>query len=341
MDRKTILVTGVAGFIGSFFCREVLKKFSGICVIGLDNLNDYYDKSLKMERLKSISEYKNFKFIEMDISDNLQLKKIFEEYLPNIVVNLAAQAGVRYSIINPDAYIQSNIIGFYNILEVCRASQKWTDKVEHLIYASSSSVYGENNNIPFSEEEKTDKPVSLYAATKKSNELMAYAYSKLYNFPVTGLRFFTVYGPLGRPDMAYYKFAEKMVNGEPIQLYNNGEMFRDFTYIDDVIRGILLVMEQIPCKDRNCVRSKVYNIGNGHPESLEKFVKILKENLRERNMLKYSIGNEYLPMQPGDVSQTYADMKNMKDDFGFEASVSLEEGLKRFVEWYVGWKIKI
>lgn len=338
LSSRTVLVTGAAGFIGGFFCARLLSECPELQIVGIDNLNGYYDTSLKKKRLELISVYENFVFVNMDISDKEKLQNLFEEYLPGIVVNLAAQAGVRYSIENPDVYIASNIIGFYNILECCKTSRyKKNGEVTHLIYASSSSVYGDNKKIPFAVEDKVDKPVSLYAATKKSNELMAYAYSKLYGFSVTGLRFFTVYGPLGRPDMAYYKFADKMVRGEAIELYNYGEMYRDFTYIDDIIDGILRVIEDESKKEQYGVPYRIYNIGNGKPESLKRFVEILEEELICNHIIEKKVEKILLPMQPGDVYQTYADVSELKNDFGFTPSITLEEGLKKFVHWYGEW----
>lgn len=320
-EVKTYLVTGGAGFIGYFLSRALLEK--GMRVIGLDNLNDYYEVSLKEDRLAILKEYPGYHFIKADLADKSAVFSAFENYKPSIVVNLAAQAGVRYSIDNPDAYISSNIVGFFHILEACRHYP-----VEHLVFASSSSVYGGNKKVPFSTEDKVDRPVSLYAATKKSNELMAYSYSKLYQIPLTGLRFFTVYGPMGRPDMAYFKFAKKIMAGEPIQIYNHGDMLRDFTYIDDIIKGIEDVLERHPAADENGVLYKIYNIGNNKPEKLMDYIAVLEKHLgREAK-------KEYLPMQPGDVYETYADVQDLMDDFGFKPSTSIEEGLSRFAEWF-------
>lgn len=316
-----ILVTGAAGFIGSNLSRELLE--AGHEVLGIDNMNDYYEVSLKENRLKELEGFEKFSFVKGDISDKEAMMDLFESFRPEKVVNLAAQAGVRYSIDNPDSYIQSNIVGFFNILEACRHYP-----VEHLVYASSSSVYGGNKKVPFSTEDKVDHPVSLYAATKKSNELMAYAYGKLYGIPLTGLRFFTVYGPMGRPDMAYFKFAKKIVKGEPIQIYNNGDMRRDFTYIDDIVTGIVNVMGKIPEKDENGVAYKVYNIGNNQPEQLMDYISALEK------ALGMEAKKEFLPMQPGDVYETYADTDELEKDFGFKPTTTIEEGLTRFAKWF-------
>ena len=318
---KTYFVTGGAGFIGFFLSKALLEK--GAKVIGFDNMNDYYEVSLKEARLAILKEYSNYSFIKGDLADKEAVFSIFEKYHPEIVVNLGAQAGVRYSIDNPDAYMQSNMIGFFHILEGCRHYP-----VEHLVYASSSSVYGANDKIPFSTEDKVDRPVSLYAATKKSNELMAHAYSKLYKIPLTGLRFFTVYGPMGRPDMAYFKFAKKIMAGEPIQIYNNGDMYRDFTYIDDIVKGIENLLCNPPAKDNNGAYYKIYNIGNNKPEKLMDYISTLEKCLGKEAK------KEYLPMQPGDVYQTYADVSDLMEDFGFKPSTSIEEGLSKFAEWF-------
>ena len=344
MTGKTILVTGAAGFIGSNLAKRLLKDVQGIKVIGIDNMNDYYDVRLKEERLKKLSGHESFTFIKGDIADKSLINKLFDEYKPQIVVNLAAQAGVRYSITNPDAYISSNLIGFYNILEACRHSyDDGQTGVEHLVYASSSSVYGSNKKVPYSTDDKVDNPVSLYAATKKSNELMAHAYSKLYNIPSTGLRFFTVYGPAGRPDMAYFGFTNKLVKGETIKIFNYGHCKRDFTYIDDIVEGIVRVMQHAPerinGKDGLPVPPyKVYNIGNNHPESLLDFVTILKEELVKAKVLPPNLYldayKELVPMQPGDVPITYADTTPLEMDFGFKPSTSLRDGLQKFAEWY-------
>lgn len=328
--NKTILVTGAAGFIGSYLSKKLLESVDGVKVIGIDSITDYYDTSLKEERLRMLSQFGgNFVFIKGDIADKPTVEKLFSEYKPSIVVNLAAQAGVRYSITNPDAYIHSNIIGFYNILEACR----W-HPVEHLVYASSSSVYGTNKKVPYSTTDKVDNPVSLYAATKKSNELFAHAYCKLYGIKATGLRFFTVYGPMGRPDMAYFKFTNKLVKGEPIQIYNNGDMYRDFTYIDDIVEGIVNVMQKTPELTEDGAAYKVYNIGNNKPSSLMKFVEILESCLINEGIIKAPGKKELLPMQPGDVYQTYADITDLEKDFGFKPSTPLETGLSNFAKWY-------
>lgn len=335
MKEERILITGVAGFIGSFLARRLLAEHQNIEIAGLDNMNPYYDVSLKQYRLQKILRYPNFQFIEGDLADKALLQKIFSEFRPNIVVNLAAQAGVRHSILHPDDYINSNIIGFYNILELCREScTNNPSELQHLIYASSSSVYGANTKIPYSPDDKTDKPVSLYAATKKADELMAYSYSKLYGIPATGLRFFTVYGPEGRPDMAYFTFADKMVKGEKIQIYNYGNMYRDFTYVEDIVSGMIHVMEHSPGKDEAGTMHKIYNIGNNHPESLLNFVNILEKCLREEQLITCPVKKEFLPMQPGDVYQTYADISGMEHDFGFKPYTTLEEGLGIFAKWY-------
>ncbi|MEY8410076.1 GDP-mannose 4,6-dehydratase [Lachnospiraceae bacterium 62-26] len=329
LSGKTILITGAAGFIGSFLAKRLLEGYKDSQVVGFDNLNHYYDVSLKEERLKTVNVFEHFYFVKGDLSNKEQLEQVFEKYHPEIVVNLAAQAGVRYSITNPDAYIESNIVGFFNVLECCRNAG-----VEHLLYASSSSVYGSNKKVPYAVGDMVDHPVSLYAATKKSNELMAHAYSKLYGIPSTGLRFFTVYGPMGRPDMAYYKFADKIVKGETIQIYNYGDMYRDFTYIDDIITGVVRVMVRKPKLTEDGVPYKVYNIGNNRPESLMDFVEILEKLLKEAGVVKESVQKEYLPMQPGDVYQTYADVEELERDTGFSPKTSLEEGIRKFVEWY-------
>lgn len=321
-NTKTYLITGSAGFIGFYLAKALLEK--GATVIGIDNMNDYYEVSLKEDRLAILSGFSEFYFVKADIADKETMFEIFKQYKPQVVVNLAAQAGVRYSIDNPDAYIQSNIVGFFNVLEACRYFP-----VEHLVYASSSSVYGGNQKVPFSTEDKVDKPVSLYAATKKSNELMAYSYGKLYQIPLTGLRFFTVYGPMGRPDMAYFKFAKKIMADEPIQIYNNGDMRRDFTYIDDIVTGIENILCNPPKADENEVRYKVYNIGNNQPEKLMNYIETLEKCLgREAK-------KEYLPMQPGDVYETYADVSDLMKDFGFKPATTIEEGLSRFAKWFL------
>jgi len=338
LNNKTIFLTGVSGFIGSNLAKRLLKDFTNIQLIGMDNMNDYYDVRLKEYRLKELENYSNFVFIKENIANKEAVNKIFEQYHPDVVVNLAAQAGVRYSITNPDAYIEANIIGFYNILEACR-----NHPVEHLIYASSSSVYGGNTKVPFSTDDKVDNPVSLYAATKKSNELLAHAYSKLYNIPSTGLRFFTVYGPAGRPDMAYFSFTNKLINGEKIKIFNYGNCKRDFTYVDDIVEGIVRVMQKPPQKlggeDGLPVPPyKVYNIGNSNPENLLDFVNILQEELIRAGVLPedydFEAHKELVPMQPGDVPITYADISALEEDFGYKPSTTLREGLRKFAEWY-------
>lgn len=318
---KTYLITGSAGFIGFHLSRSLLEKRAR--VIGFDNMNDYYDVKLKEDRLAILDSYENFSFLRGDLADNAEVFRAFQEFQPQIVVNLGAQAGVRYSIDNPTAYMESNMMGFFHILESCRFFP-----VEHLVYASSSSVYGGNEKVPFSTKDQVDEPVSLYAATKKSNELMAHAYSKLYHIPVTGLRFFTVYGPFGRPDMAYFKFTKKILAGEPIQLYNRGDMYRDFTYIDDIVRGVENILCNPPAENGKGVRYKIYNIGNNKPVKLMEYVETL-----ERCLGKEAV-KEYLPMQPGDVYQTYADVSDLMRDYDFKPDTSIEEGLSRFVEWY-------
>lgn len=331
--NKTIFVTGAAGFIGSYLSKKLLSDDKTVKIIGIDCITDYYDTSLKEARLEMLSEFKErFVFEKADISDKALVDSLFEKYHPQIVVNLAAQAGVRYSITNPDAYIKSNILGFYNILEACRANP-----VEHLVYASSSSVYGTNKKVPYSTEDKVDNPVSLYAATKKSNELFAHAYSKLYKIPSTGLRFFTVYGPMGRPDMAYFKFTNKLVKGEPIEIYNMGDMYRDFTYIDDIVTGIVNVMQKSPDETEDGAPYKVYNIGNNKPESLMYFVETLEKCLINEGIIKEPGKKVLLPMQPGDVYQTYADVKDLEKDFNFAPKTPLAKGLENFAKWYVNY----
>ena len=344
LKGKTVLVTGVVGFIGSNLAKKLLQDISDIKVVGIDNMNDYYDVRLKEERLKDLSSFLSFVFIKGDIADKSTIDKLFAEYRPTVVVNLAAQAGVRYSISNPDAYIASNLTGFYNILEACRHSYDNAQTgVEHLVYASSSSVYGSNKKVPYSTEDKVDNPVSLYAATKKSNELMAHAYSKLYNIPSVGLRFFTVYGPAGRPDMAYFGFTDKLVKGENIKIFNYGNCQRDFTYIDDIVEGIVRVMQHAPEKQNGedglpIPPYKVYNIGNNNPESLLDFVTILQEELVRAGILPtdydFEAHKELVAMQPGDVPVTYADTTPLEQDFGFKPSTSLRNGLRAFAEWY-------
>ncbi len=332
-----ILVTGAAGFVGAFLCKRLLETTNDE-IIGLDNLNDYYDVSLKEARLDMLKPRNKFTFIKGDISDKEFIDKLFNEYKFDIVVNLAAQAGVRYSIDHPDVYIISNIIGFYNILEACRYHP-----VKHLVYASSSSVYGGNTKVPFSTDDKVDNPVSLYAATKKSNELLAHAYSKLYNIPTTGLRFFTVYGPMGRPDMAYFSFTNKLIKGETIEIFNYGNCKRDFTYVDDIVKGIIKVMNKAPKKSNGedglpIPPYKIYNIGNNNPENLLDFVQILSEELVRAGVLPkdydFESHKKLVPMQKGDVPITYADTSDLEKDFRYKPSTSLREGLRRFAEWY-------
>ena len=334
-----ILVTGAAGFIGSNLVKKIYKELPEAQVVGIDNMNDYYDVRLKENRLEELMQYPGFTFIKGNIADKQLINNVFQQYQPQIVVNLAAQAGVRYSITNPDAYIESNLIGFYNILEACRHHE-----VEHLVYASSSSVYGSNKKVPYSTDDKVDNPVSLYAATKKSNELMAHAYSKLYNIPSTGLRFFTVYGPAGRPDMAYFGFTNKLVKGDKIQIFNYGNCKRDFTYVDDIVEGVYRVMMKAPEKQVGedglpIPPYKVYNIGNNSPENLLDFVTILQEELLRAGVLPqdydFEAHKELVPMQPGDVPTTYADTSALEADFGFKPSTSLRQGLRKFAEWYV------
>ncbi len=333
LNGKNVLVTGAAGFIGSYLAKSLLKSFNLNSLIGIDNLNDYYDVSLKESRLEELNKNEKFVFIKGNIADKAFLENIFEKYAPQIVVNLAAQAGVRYSIDNPDVYIESNIIGFYNILECCRKHP-----VEHLVYASSSSVYGSNKKIPYSTDDKVDNPVSLYAATKKSDELIAHAYSKLYDIPSTGLRFFTVYGPAGRPDMAYFGFTDKLLKGETIKIFNYGNCKRDFTYIDDIVAGITAVMQKAPDRTDSGARYKIYNIGNNKPENLLDFVDILQQELIRAGVLPedydFESHKQLVPMQPGDVETTYADVDDLYRDFGFKPSTPLREGLRRFAEWH-------
>lgn len=319
--NKTYFITGGAGFIGFYLSKALLDK--GAKVIGFDNINDYYEVSLKEERLEILKKYENYTFIKGDLANKEKVFSIFENYKPEIVINLGAQAGVRHSIDHPDVYVESNVVGFFHILEGCR-----NYSVEHLVYASSSSVYGFNDKIPFSTSDQVDRPVSLYAATKKSNELMAHAYSKLYKIPVTGLRFFTVYGPMGRPDMAYFKFAKKIMKGEPIQIYNNGDMYRDFTYIDDIVKGMENLLCNPPAEDSHGVFYKIYNIGNNKPEKLMDFIATLEKCLGKEAK------KEFLPMQPGDVYRTYADVSDLMADFGFKPSTTIEEGLSKFAEWF-------
>ena len=344
LTDKTILVTGAAGFIGCNLCKQLLNNFENIKVVGLDNMNDYYDVRIKEERLASLQTYSNFTFVKGNLADKALIDKLFADYKPQVVVNLAAQAGVRYSITNPGAYIESNLIGFYNILEACRNSyEQYKGGVQHLVYASSSSVYGSNKKVPYSTDDKVDNPVSLYAATKKSNELMAHAYSKLYNIPSTGLRFFTVYGPAGRPDMAYFGFTNKLVKGDKIQIFNYGNCKRDFTYVDDIVEGVVRVMQHAPEKQTGedglpIPPYAVYNIGNNSPENLLDFVQILQEELVRAGVLPqdydFEAHKELVPMQPGDVPVTYADTSALERDFGFKPATSLRIGLRAFAEWY-------
>ena len=335
---KTVFITGASGFIGSNLAKRILTTEPDTKVIGLDNMNDYYDVRIKEARLAELQKFENYTFIKGNLADKALINSIFEQYHPDIVVNLGAQAGVRYSITNPDAYIESNMIGFYNILEACRHYP-----VEHLVYASSSSVYGSNKKVPYSTDDKVDNPVSLYAATKKSNELMAHAYSKLYNIPSTGLRFFTVYGPAGRPDMAYFGFTNKLVNGETIKIFNYGNCKRDFTYVDDIVEGVVRVMAKAPEKKNGedglpIPPYAVYNIGNSNPENLLDFVQILSEELVRAGVLPadydFEAHKELVPMQPGDVPVTYADTSALERDFGYKPSTSLRTGLRNFAEWY-------
>ena len=350
LTKKTILITGAAGFIGSNLALRCLAEIEGATVVGIDNMNNYYDVSIKEYRLQKIEECAalnptaTWRFIQGNIADKALIDRVFVEYKPEIVVNLAAQAGVRYSITNPDAYIEANVIGFYNILEACRHSYDNGEKgVEHLVYASSSSVYGSNKKVPYSTDDKVDNPVSLYAATKKSNELFAHSYSKLYNIPSTGLRFFTVYGPAGRPDMAYFGFTNKLLKGETIQIFNFGNCKRDFTYVDDIVEGVLRVMNKAPEKLTGedglpIPPYAVYNIGNNQPENLLDFVDILQQELIRSGVLPedydFEAHKELVPMQPGDVPVTYADTSALERDFGFKPSTSLREGLRKFAEWY-------
>ena len=343
LKGKTVLVTGAAGFIGSFLSERLLSDFEDIRVIGFDSVNDYYDIRLKESRLEKLQKHRNFIFIKANLADKDKVSEVFREYSPQIVVNLAAQAGVRYSITNPDAYIESNIIGFYNILEACRHSYDGATPVEHLVYASSSSVYGSNKKVPYSTGDKVDNPVSLYAATKKSDELMAHAYSKLYNIPSTGLRFFTVYGPAGRPDMAYFGFTDKLLRGETIRIFNYGNCKRDFTYIDDIVEGVVRVMQGAPeRKDGEdglpVPPYAVYNIGNQNPENLLDFVDILQQELIAAGVLPndydFEAHKQLVPMQPGDVPVTYADTTPLERDYGYKPSTDLRTGLRSFARWY-------
>lgn len=344
LTNKTVFLTGVAGFIGSNLAKRLFVDVEGVRVVGIDNMNDYYDVQLKEARLEELSAQPNFIFVKGSIADKALVEKIFADYQPDVVVNLAAQAGVRNSITNPDAYVESNLIGFYNILEACRRSYDNGAKgVEHLVYASSSSVYGGNKKVPFNTEDKVDNPVSLYAATKKSNELMAHAYSKLYNIPSTGLRFFTVYGPAGRPDMAYFSFTNKLREGKTIKIFNYGNCKRDFTFVDDIVEGVVRVMQKAPEKMNGedglpLPPYKVYNVGNNNPENLLDFVDILQQELVRAGVLDkdydFEAHKELVPMQPGDVPVTYADTSALECDFDFKPSTSLRDGLRKFAEWY-------
>ena len=344
LKGKTVLVTGAAGFIGSFLSERLLSDFEDIRVIGFDSVNDYYDIRLKESRLEKLQKHEKFTFIKANLADKDKVSEVFCKYSPQIVVNLAAQAGVRYSITNPDAYIESNIIGFYNILEACRHSyDDGATPVEHLVYASSSSVYGSNKKVPYSTDDKVDNPVSLYAATKKSNELMAHAYSKLYNIPSTGLRFFTVYGPAGRPDMAYFGFTDKLLRGETIRIFNYGNCKRDFTYIDDIVEGVVRVMQGAPERKNGedglpVPPYSVYNIGNQNPENLLDFVDILQQELIAAGVLPndydFEAHKQLVPMQPGDVPVTYADTTPLERDYGYKPSTDLRTGLRNFARWY-------
>ncbi len=344
LSGKTVLVTGAAGFIGSFLSERLLSDFEDIRVIGFDSVNDYYDIRLKESRLEKLQKHENFTFIKANLADKDKVNEVFCKYSPQIVVNLAAQAGVRYSITNPDAYIESNIIGFYNILEACRHSyDDGATPVEHLVYASSSSVYGSNKKVPYNTDDKVDNPVSLYAATKKSDELMAHAYSKLYNIPSTGLRFFTVYGPAGRPDMAYFGFTDKLLRGETIRIFNYGNCKRDFTYIDDIVEGVVRVMQGAPERKNGedglpVPPYAVYNIGNQSPENLLDFVDILQQELIAAGVLPndydFEAHKQLVPMQPGDVPVTHADTTPLKRDYGYKPSTDLRTGLRNFARWY-------
>lgn len=330
-QNRSILITGAAGFIGFHLARRLLEDGYRVC--GIDNLNDYYDVRLKELRLSILKEYSGFSFAKVDISDKNKVNEVFSANSPDIVVNLAAQAGVRYSIDNPDAYIESNIIGFYQILEACRHSyDSCGHPVKHLLYASSSSVYGNQKKTPFSVTDPVDKPVSLYAATKKSDELMAYTYSHLYGIPATGLRFFTVYGPYGRPDMAYFSFSEKIMKDEPIKIFNQGNLYRDFTYVDDIVEGMVRMLNKPPLPNAEGDRHKIYNIGNNKPVKLMDFIKTLEEELGKEAI------KEYLPMQPGDVYRTYADIEDLEVDFDYRPATEIEEGLGKFAAWYKAWK---
>ena len=339
LTGKSILVTGAAGFIGANLVMELLRKVKNVCIVGIDNMNDYYDVALQQIEQIAATVTGQFILIKGSIADRELVNQCFAQYQPDVVVNLAAQAGVRYSIENPDAYIESNLIGFYNMIEACRHSyDNGAEGVLHFVYASSSSVYGNNKKIPYATEDKVDNPVSLYAATKKSDELLAHAYSKLYGIPSTGLRFFTVYGPAGRPDMAYFGFTDKLVHDQTIQIFNYGNCKRDFTYIDDIVTGIMKVMETAPLENEDGVRYKLYNIGNHQPENLLDFVEILQDELKKAKVLPedydFEAHKKLVGMQPGDVEVTYADVTQLEQDFGFKPSVSLKEGLNKFAKWY-------
>lgn len=349
LEQKCVLITGALGFIGSNLVRKITSDFSNVNIVGIDNINDYYDVDLKLHRQSLIEEAVNsssnsWTFVKGSIEDRVLIDELFEKYKPVVVVNLAAQAGVRYSIVNPDAYIQSNIIGFYNLVEACRHSyDKKNDGVAHFVYASSSSIYGNSDKVPYSVEDKVDNPISLYAATKKSNELIAHAYSKLYEIPSTGLRFFTVYGPAGRPDMAYFSFTNKLIKGENIDVFNFGNCKRDFTYIDDIVDGIVRVMCKAPDKKKGedglpVPPYALYNIGNSHPENLTDFIEILSEELISAGVLSSDFDIKarmnLVPMQPGDVAVTYADTSKLEEDFGFKPNTSLRDGLRKFAKWY-------
>lgn len=345
---KTVLITGAAGFIGSNVARKLLNMEQEICVVGLDSMNDYYDVNLKNERLDYLLADRRFTFVKGSIADREMVDNVFAQYRPQVVINLAAQAGVRYSITNPDAYIETNIVGFYNILEaVRRSNEKAANAVEHLVFASSSSIYGANAKVPYSTDDKADEPVSLYAATKRSNELMAHAYSKLYDIPATGLRFFTVYGPAGRPDMAYFSFTEKLLKGEKIKVFNHGNCQRDFTYIDDIVEGVVRVAAKAPERKKGedglpVPPYRLYNIGNGQPENLINFINILSEELIRAGVLPKDFDIKahqgLVPMQPGDVPVTYADTIPLERDFSFRPGTSLRTGLRKFAEWYAGYR---
>ena len=331
--EERIIITGASGFIGANLSGKLLAE--GAMVIGIDNMNSYYDVRLKEERLKELKNYSQFHFCKGNIADKCFVDTVFKKFCPDIVVNLAAQAGVRYSIENPESYIDSNIVGFFNILEACRHSyDKGNHPIKHLVFASSSSIYGNQKKVPFSVEDPTERPVSLYAATKKSNELMAYSYSSLYGIPSTGLRFFTVYGPMGRPDMAYYSFSQKIFLEQPIKIFNNGDLYRDFTYVDDITEGVMRILYNPPLPDSEEVKYKIYNIGNSSPVKLEYFIELLEKMLGKKAI------KEFCPMQPGDVYQTYADLSGLEDDFDFKPCITIEDGLSRFVKWFIDFEVK-